>query len=122
MKDKRYTVTQEWTGQPTPQWVVRFARKFIAQQPTKERAEQLREFCIRFGFHLGKVQKAVAYAYPMSETAGELGYSRTGCYFVELCIEDEGEDDFPLQPFNSWEKANALAEILELSYANHTIV
>jgi len=34
IKDKRYTVTKEYTGKPAPQFVVRFCGEFIASRST----------------------------------------------------------------------------------------
>lgn len=34
--------------------------------------------------------KQVGYAYPTSDTAGRLGFSKTGCYFCRLLFDGRG--------------------------------
>ena len=37
-----------------------------------------------------KATKQVAYAYPSSDTAGRLGFGKTGCYFFRLALPRGG--------------------------------
>ena len=47
MKDPRYTITHEFCGKATAQYILRFCGDYVAQSPTKKEAESLKAFHIK---------------------------------------------------------------------------